>query len=143
VIAIIKLTFYFLILFGIASCDNPSSLLQYEQKSEHQTLDENVEKQSLEQNHFTVEELEQQQKPLLLKILELEKLLEKSEEKSATLSIAIEEKQLDISEQKETIVTLQADKQDLKSQLEKSSAEIKTLEDALTTIGTDCKAEEQ
>jgi len=136
--AIIKLTFYFLIFFGIASCDSPSSLPQIAQK-----IERNVDKQSIGEDRFTVEEVEQQQKPLLLQVSQLEKSLVKSQDEMATLSITLEEKLLDISKQKETIITLQADKQDLKSQLAKSGAEIKTLETALTTVETDCKAEEQ
>jgi septal ring factor EnvC (AmiA/AmiB activator) len=118
--AIIKITFYFLIFFGIASCDNPSSLPQITQKT-----DKNV---------------EQQQKPLLSQVSQLEKSLVKNQDEVAILSIKLDEKLLDISKQKETISTLQADKQDLKSQLAESRAEIKTLEAALTTVETDCKA---
>lgn len=121
----------------MASCDNPSLLPQLEKK-----LDKNIEKQSIEQNHFTLEELEQQQKPLLLQVSELEKSLAKSQDERATLAIEIEEKKLDIYKQKETIIMLQTDKKDLKSQLVESGAEIKTLEDALTTVETDCKAKE-
>jgi chromosome segregation ATPase len=136
VITIIKFTFFFLILFGMASCDNPS-LSQPEKK-----LDKNIEKQAIEQDNSTLEELEQLQKPLLLQVSELEKSLAKSQSKRATLAIEIEEKLLDISKQKETIITLQADKKDLKSQLVESGTEIKTLEDALTTVEADCKAKE-
>lgn len=134
---IIRLTFYFLVLLSITACDTPSALPELAQKTE-----DKIDQKVVSQDQFTVEALDQQQQLQLVKISELEAMLAKSQDKISTLSIELDEKRLDMSKQKEMMTAVQADKQDLQSQLTDNQIKIKTLETALTTLESDCKAGE-